>query len=128
MSYLDNKSIGKLGEEFVCKYLESKGYNIFTRNYYTKYGEIDIVATNPKFIAFVEVKTRKASTAFRPCLSVNKSKQNKIMRTAYLFLKEYNFALQPRFDVCEVYITDNKLHRLNYIPSAFIQEGDYASF
>lgn len=123
-----NRSIGELGEQLTCDYLESKGYCIFQRNFHSRYGELDIIATNPKYIAFVEVKTRKFNTAIQPCLSVNKSKRDKIMRTAYLFLKKYELKLQPRFDVCEVYLINNHLHHINYIENAFIQEGDYANF
>ncbi len=131
MNNINNKSrkqVGNLGEQLACAYLESNGYNIFAQNYHSRYGELDIVATNPKYVAFVEVKTRKFNTAIRPCLSVNKSKRDKIMRTAYLFLKKYGLQLQPRFDICEVYLINNSLHHINYIENAFIQEGDYANF
>ncbi len=52
------------------------------------------------------------------------------MKVAYLYLKQHNVRLQPRFDISEVYLKSNttNLYRINYIKGAFIQEGDYAAF
>ena len=121
---------GVLGETYTCDYLITQGYEILSRNYTSKYGEIDIIAVNDKYIAFVEVKTRHQNPMVRPCLSVTKQKQIKIMRTAYLYLKENQIKLQPRFDISEVYLktNSNRFHSINYIKNAFIQEVDYAGF
>lgn len=126
----EKRIIGDIGEEYTCDYLKSFGYKILSRNYNCRYGELDIVAINGKYIAFVEVKTRHLNPMIRPCLAVNKSKQIKIMRSAYLYLKEHKINLQPRFDISEVYLktNSNKLYSINYIKNAFIQEADYASF
>lgn len=126
----EKRITGDTGETYTCDYLISLGYEILNRNYACKYGELDIVAVNDKYIAFVEVKTRHQNPMVRPCLAVNKSKQIKIMRSAYLYLKEHKINLQPRFDISEVYLktNSNKLHSINYIKNAFIQEADYASF
>lgn len=120
----EKRITGDIGETYTCDYLVGKGYEIISRNFTCKYGEIDIVAVNDKYIAFVEVKTRHQNPMVRPCLSVNKSKQIKIMRSAYIFLKEHNINLQPRFDISEVYLkrNTNKLYSINYIKNAFIQE------
>ncbi|MEE0265641.1 MAG: YraN family protein [Acutalibacteraceae bacterium] len=117
----EKRAIGDIGEEYTCQYLNSLGYQIICRNYSCKYGELDIVAVNEKYIAFTEVKTRHQSPMVRACLAVTKQKQIKIMRTAYLFLKENNFKLQPRFDISEVYLkaNTNKLYSINYIKNAF---------
>ncbi|MBQ2420070.1 MAG: YraN family protein, partial [Clostridia bacterium] len=48
---------GSAGEEYAAEVLTRKGYEIITRNYRSRFGEIDIICKNDKFIAFVEVKT-----------------------------------------------------------------------
>lgn len=121
---------GDIGENFTCEYLKKNGYEVICRNFSCYYGEIDIIAQNSTYIAFVEVKTRRKNTAIRPCLSVNKSKQFKIMRTAYIYLRDNKSNLQPRFDIAEVYLenSNNSLYKINYIKNAFVQEDNYANF
>ena len=50
---------GNLGEEIACQYLKNHGYEIVERNYWKKWGEIDVVARNlkDKSLHFIEVKT-----------------------------------------------------------------------
>lgn len=120
------RSSGDRGENVACKYLESKGYTIVCRNFSCQYGEIDIIAQNDKCTAFVEVKTRRKNTNIRPCLSVTKSKQIKIIRTAYIYLQTNKIGKPPRFDVAEIYLENNcdRFYKINYIKGAFVQEGD----
>lgn len=52
-----NQNIGKIGEETACKFLMKHGYQIITKNYWKKWGEIDIIAKKDRVTHFVEVKT-----------------------------------------------------------------------
>lgn len=54
----ENVSKGKHGEELAAVYLQAQGYQIVFRNFYSKYGELDIVAKKNNLLVFVEVKTR----------------------------------------------------------------------
>ena len=40
---MDKRAKGKIGEDTACVFLENAGYMIVQRNYYTRYGEIDII-------------------------------------------------------------------------------------
>lgn len=52
---------GQIGENLATEFLESRGFEIITRNYQTKWGEIDIVAKSKKgILSFIEVKTLTA--------------------------------------------------------------------
>ena len=95
-----NKQFGQMGEDLASSYLINLGYEILTRNYHSRYGEIDIIALDNEELVFVEVKTRDHSleNALR---SISKAKQNKLYRTAAHYLTthpslEENFS---RFDV-----------------------------
>ncbi len=126
----EKRITGDIGEEFTCGYLKERGYEILARNYSCRYGEIDIIAVKDKVTAFVEVKTRHLNPKIRPCLDVTRSKQKKIMRTAYLFLKEQQRKAYVRFDISEVYLKRNtkELHHIHYIKNAFYMENSYESF
>lgn len=122
--------IGKLGEDAASEYLSKENYNIITRNFCTRYGEIDIIANNDKYIIFAEVKTRNQFAVSRPSEWVDIKKQKKIIMTASLYLQKNQTELQPRFDVIEIILSKEnlKIISINHIENAFIQEGDYAVF
>lgn len=124
------KIIGNLGEDYVCNYLKEHNFQILCRNYHSRYGEIDIIASNSKYIVFAEVKTRSENPLYLPCEAVTKSKQNKIIKTALLYMMNNKFDLQPKFDVAEVIVKKgtNVILSLNYIKNAFIQEAGYEPF
>ena len=73
---------GKLGEESVCRYLTERGYRIAARNYRIKGGEIDIIAENGDYLAFVEVKARRPDSLVTGFEAVNKRKRGLIIKTA----------------------------------------------
>jgi Holliday junction resolvase-like predicted endonuclease len=52
-------TFGKWGEEISARYLCKKGFRIKNRNFFTRYGELDIVAERAKILYFFEVKTRR---------------------------------------------------------------------
>lgn len=54
----ERKNLGRVGEEEATSYLKKAGHKILARNYKTKFGELDIVASKNGAIVFVEVKTR----------------------------------------------------------------------
>ena len=128
MGILSTVSKGKLGEKSVCKYLRKNGYKIVETNMRNKYSEIDIIAENKNYIAFVEVKSRSSEALYRPAEAVNSQKQRKIMLAARYYLSVDNkISKQPRFDVAEVIISEKgKVKSINYIENAFSQGGDYA--
>lgn len=112
--------IGTLGENTTVKYLKKNGYKIIDRNYSCRFGEIDIIARQNEYIAFVEVKARGKDALFSPIQAVTFSKQKKIKYTAELYLSENDLNnLQPRFDVAEIFVNNNKVDKINYIENAF---------
>ena len=122
MSY--QKEIGRIGEQLVADWLKTKGYIIVRQNFSTGYGEIDIVAENPKTVVFVEVKTRKENSLVAPKDAVSYSKQIKLAKTAKIFLQRaYMKNIPYRFDVAEVTYKTNEdgqlKYSLNYIKNAF---------
>ena len=113
-----SKIKGNSGEDVVADYLEKRGFTILHRNFYSRYGEVDIIACNGTCIAFIEVKTRKANALVSALESVTLTKQKKIKKTAMVFFQQFDYDLQPRFDVAEVTLSGGR-YQINYIPNAF---------
>ncbi len=120
---MNNKEIGAKGEKAVSNYLKRRFYRIIKRNYNTSYGELDIIACNFRYLCFVEVKTRSENSFGSPAEYVDNYKQNRLIKTAYSYLKRNPTKLMPRFDIAEVYHNNGKF-RINYIKNAFIVTED----
>jgi putative endonuclease len=54
------RRLGARGEELGARHLEARGFEVVERNFRTRYGELDIVARDARFLLFCEVKTRIA--------------------------------------------------------------------
>jgi putative endonuclease len=57
------RRLGARGEELAARHLEARGFELVERNFRTRYGELDIVARDSRFLVFCEVKTRIARLA-----------------------------------------------------------------
>lgn len=106
---INKRKIGCEKEESAAKYLSGIGYQILARNFYTRTGEIDLVAQEGGYLVFIEVKYRKNQIFGYPEEAVTLSKQRKIIRTAryYMLKNGYTETTPCRFDV--VAITGNEI-------------------
>ena len=114
--------LGQWGEEQVAEKLEREGWTVVARNFRCRMGELDLVAENRTFLAFVEVKLRKDDRFGLACEAVTTSKQRKLRTAAQFYLMRHPTRLQPRFDVAEVYAPQGvrtKAPAIYYIENAF---------
>ena len=98
-----NNLSGAWGEALAADYLRSRQYTIEETNYRSRFGEIDLIASDGQFLAFVEVKLRKSAAFASAREFVDYRKQERIRKTAAIYLSRYPTELQPRFDVIEIY-------------------------
>lgn len=110
---------GKIAEHKTAIYFRKKGYAILEHNYTSRFGEIDLIVENGEYIVFVEVKGRNENSIAMPREFVDEFKQKKIIATANVYLSQNNLNLQPRFDVVEIYIVNNKIKSLKHLENAF---------
>jgi len=89
------QKIGHTGEDIATYYLIKKGYQILNRNFKTKWGELDIVASHNKTIIFIEVKTLR----FNQCRPLDFSPEDEI--TPY--------KCHQLLKMTQVYLSANKL-------------------
>ncbi|WP_373035200.1 YraN family protein [Sulfurimonas sp.] len=52
-----SRAKGNLAEDRACRFLDENGFMIVERNFYTRFGEIDIIAAKDEVLHFVEVKS-----------------------------------------------------------------------
>ena len=98
-----NNLSGAWGEALAANYLQKKRYKIVATNFRCRFGEIDLVVSNRKYLVFVEVKLRKTDKFAGAAEFVDRRKQERLRTTAALYLSEFPTQLQPRFDVIEIY-------------------------
>lgn len=120
---MNKTETGRIGEDAVCVYLTNRGYSIAARNFRIKGGEIDIIAKNGDYIAFVEVKSRKSHSMTTGFEAVNKRKRGLIIKTAAEYCRRAPNMLQPRFDVAQVTIDSGNILGIDYIENAYDATG-----
>ena len=109
------KLLGRRGEVTAKKYLEKSGYKILEKNFSTKFGEIDLIATKGETLVFIEVKTRSSVKFGYPAEAVDKKKREKYFIVANEYLQKNKIVdKECRFDVIEVLSGE-----VNHIENAF---------
>lgn len=119
---MQNRLLGKWGEALVAEDLRKKGWRILASGYHCRFGEIDLVASDGRFLAFTEVKLRKSARYGTAAEAVNTRKRERLRATAEFYLAQRPTALQPRFDVAEVYAPqgiETPSPKIHYIENAF---------
>ena len=94
---------GAWGEAQAAEFLRKKHYKLVAAGYRSRFGEIDLIVKDRKFLVFVEVKLRKNEKFAQAMEYVDKHKQDRLRVTASMYLSKNPTKLQPRFDVLEIY-------------------------
>ena len=125
--------LGRRGEELAANHLERHGWRIVERNFRTRAGEIDLIASRSGTLAFCEVKTLVARRAppnsgpVDPLECVGPAKRIRVRRMARAWLAQSRTGADPaarhadvRLDVIGVLLApDGTLLRLEHLESAF---------
>ena len=117
-----SKLSGAWGEALAAEYLRKKHYKLLAAGYRCRFGEIDLIAANRKYLVFVEVKLRRSGAFARPMEYVDRRKQDRLRITASMYLSQNPTALQARFDVIEIYAPEGAATahpEINHMEDAF---------
>ena len=117
-----NNLSGAWGETVAGEYLRKKKYKLLAAGYRCRFGEIDLIACDRKYLVFVEVKTRKDGDFALAREFVDARKQARLRSTAEMYLSQNPTSLQPRFDVIEIYAPQGiqtKDPQINHLEGAF---------
>lgn len=106
--------VGRIGEDTACVFLMKRGFSIVDRNYWKKWGEIDIVAERDGVTRFIEVKSVSREslddvsdeTGHRPEDNVHPMKLKRMRRVIQTYLAEKGIGEEGRWqsDVAAVYL------------------------
>ena len=130
----EKRRVGNLGEDAAAKFLKKKRYKILERNYVALGHEIDIIAECRDAVVFVEVKTRTRGKEDprepRPASAVTPKKQQSIIRAAAFYFGYYHpKGKTARFDVIEVYISEEngkrKVDKIVHLENTFNKDTAY---
>lgn len=114
-----NKTKGKRGEDIAESYLIKNGFRVIEKNWNTRFGEIDIIASKNKTIHFVEVKLKVGDRFGSPEEMINKRKIWQVVKTSesYLLNNKKLSALFPNVQldaVCIVLSESGEVERIDY--------------
>lgn len=106
-----SKKIGLAHEKMAAEYLKKKGCRILKQNFYTKFGEIDMIVRDGAYLVFVEVKYRSTQRGGHPLEAVDRRKQVRIRKAAQFYLLRYGIPedMPCRFDVVGI-LQDEIIH------------------
>lgn len=92
---------GENAEQQAYEFLISQGLTLIERNFRCYYGEIDLIMKDDKTLVFVEVRYRKNAKFGSALESVTRSKQQKLISAAEIYLNtlQNDELMSMRFDV-----------------------------
>ncbi len=104
MGNINKRKVGSEKEAVAADYLSGIGYQILERNFYSRTGEIDLVAREGGYLVFIEVKYRRNNASGYPEEAVTPAKQRAIIQTAryYMLRNKYPEMTPCRFDVVAI--------------------------
>ena len=88
------RRLGAKGERLAAQHLEARGCEVIARNFRTRFGELDLVARDERFLVFCEVKTRivrgavGAPSPLGPFASIGSRKQRQVRAIAREWLAQ----------------------------------------
>lgn len=111
----DNKIVGGIGEKAAADFLKNKGYEILETNFYTRFGEIDIIAKKDGKWIFVEVKTKSGDQYGEPWEMVNQRKLQQVKNMAQVYLTKNGLGeVACRIDVVGVWLKDGEVDKVEH--------------
>ena len=119
-SIVSSTARGTQSEDIACAYLCKQGLEVLSRNFRTRFGEIDLIMNDGDCVVFVEVRSRRRGGWVSPIESVDVRKQRRLLASAEVFLHRLRNSVEPpcRFDVIGI-IGDGKHLNIEWIEDAF---------
>lgn len=108
------KAYGRRGEALAAAYVEQNGIKIISRNFRSRFGEIDLIGLDGNYLVFIEVKARTTNLCGYPGEALTSWKKERICQTARFYCAKRHITQEQsiRFDVVEI-VGDKIRHTKN---------------
>ena len=110
-----NNIAGAWGESLAADYLRKKRYKLVATNYRCRFGEIDLIVCDKKYLVFVEVKYRSNMEKGHPVDAVNYIKKNRIIKTAKYYIYKNHINDNQSVGILEYQITKSNIDEKDII-------------
>ncbi len=110
-------SSGVQAEQRAAQYLRQQGLEPVTKNYRSRFGEIDLIMQDGAELVFVEVRLRSNAGFGGAAASIDARKQQRLIRTAQQYLAGLSHIPPCRFDA--VLMDDVEGVNVQWLKNAF---------
>ena len=95
-----SRAKGNLAEDRASVFLFDNGFNLIERNFYSRFGEIDIIATKDEVLHFIEVKSGlDYESAIQ---NITPKKLSRLIKTGNAYLKKNKLDVDFVYDAVVV--------------------------
>lgn len=102
-----SRAKGNIAEDRAVSFLEDCGYLVIERNFYSRFGEIDIIATKNSVLHFVEVKS--GDDYELAIQNITPTKISRIIKTAHVYMKKNSLEIDFCVDAVTVTPTETQI-------------------
>lgn len=107
-----NVRVGRYYEKKAYEYLKRLGHTLIYKNFYTPFGEVDLITEYKDKVYFTEVKYLESNSVINPIIKVDNSKIRKIF-FSISYLKKFCKLRNYQVDSVVVYKIDKEM-QINY--------------
>ncbi|OIP54987.1 MAG: hypothetical protein AUK54_05065 [Helicobacteraceae bacterium CG2_30_36_10] len=91
-----SRAKGNIAEESACGFLYDNGFTLIERNFYSRFGEIDIIAVKDEVLHFIEVKSGiDYESAVQ---NITPRKLSRLIKTGSVYMKKNSFDVSFTYD------------------------------
>lgn len=102
---------GNKAEDRAVEFLYDNGFVIVERNFYSRFGEIDIIAIKDEVLHFVEVKSGlDYESAIQ---NITPTKISRLVKTAHVYMKKNGY--ENDFELDAIVVTPKKIEFIENI-------------
>jgi len=106
-----SRAKGTIAENLSVDFLVENGYAIIEQNFYSRFGEIDIIATKDDILHFIEVKS---GLSYEQAIhNITPTKLQKLIKTIDVYLKKN--ALHVEYELDAIIVVDSECELIESI-------------